>query len=288
MARLYAAGAALVALPQPKRAAGTYVTLDKARLTTLLERMSAPVAILVYLEGKTNYEHDGATLGELIDALSRSPKTLQNVLSLLKREGEVYETGGRFYPGPPPEIIRDTPETFPENREDSRPLSRTLSRDASRTLSRKSGNRGMEKPVPDELNGALKEEKELEGRERSSERTPENPFEVVQKIVGTQNAAWLRDRRNFDFALSVATWGEKLPEIWQKALVDPPRKPRDKPIFRFQDACEGILDLPMQADGAGFSSFSGRGVKNSAKDLIAEKHRRDREEWAKLGVVYDA
>lgn len=254
-----------MALPQPKRAPGTYVTLDKARLNGFLQKMSVTIAIPLYLEVKSNYEHDGATLGELVDVLGRSPKTIQNALAILKGGGAVRQEAGRYYPSDElPEVIKDTPARTP---------SRGVSRDPSRTLSRGSsrnpGNEQADNAVPDDENDPLKEEKEekeekeLEGREeRPLEHAPEkNAFETVAEIIGDRDAVWLRDRRGFDFARAVGTFGEKLLEVWQKALADPPRKPKDRATYRFQDACEGVLDLSPPTDSAGFSNFSGRGVK---------------------------
>ena len=68
------------------------------RFDALLKTMPAAQGILLYLELKRNYTRDGATFGELVDALDKSAGTLENTLYKLMTSREVERKDGRFYP----------------------------------------------------------------------------------------------------------------------------------------------------------------------------------------------
>lgn len=67
--------------------------------------MPAAQGILLFLELKRNYTHDGATLGELIEALGKCVGTVENTIYRLLASGKVVQQDGRFYP-------RDLHESF--------------------------------------------------------------------------------------------------------------------------------------------------------------------------------
>ena len=88
-------------------------------------------------------------------------------------------------------------------------------------------------------------------KERSSVRAG-NPKEAkkayseVAYAAGHHVAEWLRDKRNFDFVHAFALWGDQLENLWKAAVHCDSRKLGDKAMFRFQDACEGSLDLGVK------------------------------------------
>ena len=89
-------------------------------------------------------------------------------------------------------------------------------------------------------------------KDRSSARAEseedQRAYSEVAYAVGYDNAEWLRDKRGFDYARAYALWGDELENLWKAAVRYESRKPKDKAIFRFQDACEGKLDLEVKPE----------------------------------------
>jgi hypothetical protein len=92
-----------------------------------------------------------------------------------------------------------------------------------------------------------KEKRPSEARDPESEKA----YGEVAYAAGHNVAEWLRDKRNFDFVRAVALWGDQLEDLWTAAVHADSRKLGDKAKFRFQDACEGDLDLGVKPPPGG-------------------------------------
>jgi hypothetical protein len=91
----------------------------------------------------------------------------------------------------------------------------------------------------------FKEVQELPPLEPTDPET-EKAYSEVAYAVGHPTAEWLRDKRDFDFVRAFKDWGDQLEDLWKAAVHHGSRKPGDKAKFRFQDACEGDLDLGVK------------------------------------------
>ena len=140
------------------RAPGTYYTLDKGFLDSLLRRVPAKEGVLLYLQTKENFDFKGASKGELLDALSCATKTLDNALSALQRSGEVREQDCRYFP--------------------------TLSPDVSPTSGKKSGNAPATNPVQDGLFSPL------EGKEGKEDISLSRDASLFEKPSWLDEGAW--------------------------------------------------------------------------------------------------
>lgn len=95
-----------------------------------------------------------------------------------------------------------------------------------------------------------KEVEKKEVKEKGSSQSAEPKFEKAYNEVAYATsqyvAQWLRDARGFDFERAYDIWGSDLESLWKQAVVAENRKPGDQAKFRFQDACEGTLDLGIR------------------------------------------
>ena len=109
------------------------------------------------------------------------------------------------------------------------------------------GPSGGAKGYPYKKN-SIREEVKKKDSSDAREESPENrkAFGDVAFASNHHVAEWLRDVRDFDFEQAVAIWGDDLGVLWRAAVRAKSRKPGDQAKFRFQDACEGALDLGVQ------------------------------------------
>ncbi|HEX2864887.1 MAG TPA: hypothetical protein VHN99_09995, partial [Deinococcales bacterium] len=123
-----------------------YFKAPETAMLAILRRMPVREAILTYLTGRLNYRKNpgAATRGDLLDKLECSPRTLQNTIELMVKEGEVTITGplvaltGVLAPAP-----RRAPKTTPTSAPSPAPSSAP-----------NMGNGGDENPVQDDAVGA--------------------------------------------------------------------------------------------------------------------------------------
>ncbi|HEX2865267.1 MAG TPA: hypothetical protein VHN99_11915 [Deinococcales bacterium] len=93
-----------------------YFKAPEAAMIALLRRMPVREAILTHLTGRLNYRKNpgAATRGELLDVLECSPRTLQNTVEVMVKDGELTINGphlvltGVLAPAP-----RRTPKSAP-------------------------------------------------------------------------------------------------------------------------------------------------------------------------------
>lgn len=108
--------------------------------------------------------------------------------------------------------------------------------------------------MPERLPVSNKEySKNLKEKNSSRTRNPEledpEAYSMVAYASSHYVAEWLRDARGFDFARAVAIWGDSLEELWRAAVSAESRRSGDQAKFRFQDACEGGLELGVRPGG---------------------------------------
>lgn len=116
----------------------------------------------------------------------------------------------------------------------------------------KSSGTAAEQPFYTDLQ-EVEEVKEVNDRSGDEKQ---RAYNEVAYIVGHYNANWLKTERNFNFGRSIVLWENKLEILWQRAIQHENRKPRDKAIFRFQDAVEGILDLGVKPQREAIPNFA--------------------------------
>ena len=86
-------------------------------------------------------------------------------------------------------------------------------------------------------------------------------FETFVRLVGLADARFLAERKAFNFAQAVSVWRDTLPELWLQCLRLPNRHEKDKPLYRFQEACERTFEtglVPPPREPETFSTRRGQ------------------------------
>lgn len=235
-----------------RRDAGTYYTVDKGRFDALLRTMPAKQGILLFLELKRNYTNDGATFGELVDALGSTVKTVENTLYKLLTNGELTKINGRFFP--------NSGENLPEV---SPPFTPTLGENLGKTPPKYT--------VLDAPPEPLKEEKE----KKEENKTIDPPTPQEKKGKGTETF----DPKNATLpaCLDPAIWLDwcqhrlevkkpLTPTTTDKQLALLANNPDEANAIITQSIERGWVGLfPLKQDRRGTSRSSGRGVKESTR-----------------------
>lgn len=272
-----------------RRDAGTYYTVDKGRFDALLKTMPAAQGILLFLELKRNYTHDGATLGELIEALDKCVGTIENTIYRLLASGEVVRQDGRFYPRDLHESFHNSVEEPVENGDVSTDVSTTLSTDVSTKLWKTPPKYTVLEPPPP----PLKEKKELEEKEenidpptpqkkkvRASSGFDPTSLELPNYLDPQVWRRWCNHRSEIKKALTPTTTEQ------QVALLS--KTPEDANAILTQSIERGWAGLfPLKKDREGTRRSSRGGWQNGVSDPVADKRRRDAAAWAELEVSED-
>ena len=261
-----------------RRDAGTYYTVDKGRFDALLKTMPAAQGILMFLELKRNYTRDGATFGELADVLGRSAGTVENTLYKLMAAGQVERRDGRFFP-----------PRFHNSVEEPVEVSTTSSTGSSTTLTTELWKTGPSFTVLDVPPEPLKERKEKNKKKKDIDPpTPQEKktgggvfdpagLELPDHLDPQVWARWCRHRGEIKKPLTPTTTEQQL------ALLS--KTPGDANAIITQSIERGWAGLFPLKHERGTRRFSGRGAADGASDPVADKRRRDAEEWERMGVT---
>lgn len=253
-----------------RREKGTYTCLDNSFLEEHLKAIPCTQGILLYLQMKRNYDQDGASLGELLDALGCAPGTLENTLYRLVSAGEIQRTEGRYYPS-------------------STDVSTTSSTGTSTDVSTKLWKTEPEKPVQDGAPEPLKEEKEIEGIEGSKTPPPNppkggegkkrfSPLEVDLPVCVSPDiwAEWVQHRREIKKPLKATSVKQQL------TLLE--KHPHDADTMLLQSIRNGWTGVfEVKTDRAGGAKCSARAAPpgmSRADQKLAENAAAI---WAAIG-----
>ena len=245
-----------------RRDAGTYYTLDKERIDALLLTLPAKQGILLFLELKRNYNQNGATFGELVDALGSTVKTLENTLYKLLASGDLVKNDDRFFPNSGDNLPTVSPPFTPtlgENLGKTPPKYIVLDappEPLKEEKEKKEENKTIDPPTP--------QEKKREGK---SEFDPAN-LELPNFLEPQVWRDWCEHRRDVKKTLTPTTAKQQL------ALLS--KTPDEANAIITQSIERGWVGLfPLKENRARAGGSSRRGVKESTSSYEEDVSMED-------------